>query len=345
MRYLAVSGRYCEDYGVAAADVVGRSLYEILPEIPAHWRATHQRALAGAVERSPGEPIMRAGTERWIRWEIQPWRRSDGAIGGIVMFSEDVTRHKRAEEEILRLNASLEQRAGEFTGQLEAVNREMAALAHSVSHDLRAPLRGIDGWSKALQEDCSGQLDARAREYLGRVRSETARLATLIDEMLRLSLIARTEMCRDSVDLSALANAVASRLRQTAPERDLEFLVESGLTASGDAGLLEIAISNLLDNAVKFTGPRPHARIEFGREDCRTENVFYVRDNGVGFDMAYAGGLFGAFQRLHKASEFPGAGIGLATAQRVIRRHGGRIWADAQPEKGAAFYFTIGGPS
>jgi signal transduction histidine kinase len=226
---------------------------------------------------------------------------------------------------------------------LEAANKEMAAFAYSVSHDLRAPVRGIDGWSKALLEDCGGQLDARAREYLGRVRSETERLEGLIEEMLRLFRITQAEMGREAVDLTAMANAVAARLRERSPGRDLEFAIASGLTAVGDGGLLEIALTNLLDNAVKFTGPRRHARIEFGRQDCQPEEVFYVRDNGVGFDMAYAGLLFGAFQRLHKASEFPGAGIGLATAQRVIRRHGGRIWAVAEPDKGAAFYFTIGG--
>jgi len=344
MCYLAASRRHLEDYGLTGRNVLGRSLYEILPGTPEHWRAIHQRCLAGAVEHSSGEPFPHSGGGvEWVRWEIQPWRKNDGGIGGIVLFSQDITPQKHAEEEILRLNDALEQRVRERTEQLEAANRDIAALAYSVSHDLRAPLRGIDGWSKALLLDCEDQLDARAREYLGRVRAETKRLGGLIDEMLRLSRIAQAPMHRDAVDLTSLANAVASRLRETAPERDLEFRVESGLTASGDARLLEIALTSLLDNAVKFTGPRSHARIEFGRQDCRTEKVFCVRDNGVGFDMAYAGMLFGAFQRLHKASEFPGVGIGLATAQRVIRRHGGRIWADAQPEKGAAFYFTIGG--
>lgn len=344
MCYLAASRRHLEDYGLTGRDVLGRSLYEILPETPEHWRAIHQRCLAGAVEYSAGErfPHSGGGVE-WVRWETQPWRKNDGGIGGIVLFSQDITAQKHAEAEILRLNAALEQRVRERTDQLEAANKDMAALAYSVSHDLRAPLRGIDGWSKALMEDCRDQLDPQAREYLGRVRSETKRLGGLIDEMLRLSRITQTQMHRDAVDLSSLANAVASRLRQTSPERDLEFRVESGLTASGDAGLLEIALTSLLDNAVKFTRPRSHARIEFGRQDCRTEDVFYVRDNGVGFDMAHAGMLFGAFQRLHRASEFPGAGIGLAAAQRAIRRHGGRIWADAQLEQGAAFYFTIGG--
>jgi len=226
---------------------------------------------------------------------------------------------------------------------LVAADKELAAFVYSVSHDLRAPLRGIDGWSKALQEDYGDQLDARAMEYLGRVRSEAKRMTGQIDGILRLSRIAATEMRSGAVDLSALADAVASRLRQDSPERDLEFVVARGLAASGDARLLEIAIASLLDNAVKFTRPRPHARIEFGRQDSPTGQVFFIRDNGVGFDMAHAGMLFGAFQRLHKASEFPGTGMGLAVAQRAIRRHGGRMWADAQPDRGAAFYFTVGG--
>lgn len=344
MRYLAVSRRYCDIHGLRGQEVLGHSYYEILPEIPERWRALHRHCLAGAVERSGGEPFEGPdGSEQCIRWEIQPWQETDGSVGGIVVFSEDITAQKHAEREILRLNASLEQRVAERTEQLEAANKEMEAFAYSVSHDLRAPLRGIDGWSVALLEDCGNQLNGRAREYLERVRCETGRLGTLIDEMLRLSRVTRAEMRRDAVDMTGMVNGIASRLRETSPGRGLEFLVESGVTASGDARLLEIALTNLLDNAVKFTGPRRHARIEFGRQDCQTENVFYVRDNGVGFDMAYAGGLFGAFQRMHKAAEFPGTGIGLATVQRVIHRHGGRMWAEAQPEKGATFYFTLGG--
>jgi signal transduction histidine kinase len=264
------------------------------------------------------------------------------AIAGAVI-ERDIRSREKDRQAIAEQHEALARSENAAHALLEAANKEMAAFAYSVSHDLRAPLRGIDGWSRALAEDCGEQLDGRAREYLGRVRAETARLEGLIEEMLRLFRITQAEMNRNAVDLTALANAVASRLRERSPERDLDFAIASGLTASGDAGLLEIALTNLLDNAVKFTGPRRHARIEFGRQDCPPEEIFYVRDNGVGFDMAYAGMLFGAFQRLHKASEFPGAGIGLATTQRVIRRHGGRIWADAQPEKGAAFYFTIGG--
>jgi PAS domain S-box-containing protein len=344
MRYLAVSRKFRDDYGLGAeSELLGRSHYEIFPEIPEHWRAIHRRCLDGSIEHSDGEPFLRAdGSEQWIRWEIQPWRQTDGEIGGIVLFSEEITEQRRAEEEIRNLNASLEQRVRERTAQLEAANRELESFSSSVSHDLRAPLRGIDGWSLALLEDYGEQLNPSARKYVERVRVETQRMGLLIAEMLRLAHVSRAEMRHDTVDLTSLAEAAATRLRETSPERRLEFSVEPGLVAPGDAHLLEIALTNLLENAVKFTGPRAVARIEFGCLSDNGEQAFYVRDNGVGFDMAYAGSLFGAFQRLHKAADFPGTGIGLATVQRVVRRHGGRVWAEAQADKGATFYFTIG---
>jgi len=345
MRYLAVSRRFRENFGLGEErDVLGRSHYEVFPEMPDHWRAVHRRCMAGAVERNDGELFQRAdGSRQWVRWEIQPWWQSDGSVGGIVVFSEDITRQRQTEGEVLHLNASLEQRVRERTAQLEAANGELKAFSYSVSHDLRAPLRGIDGWSLALLEDYGDRLDGKAREYLNRVRFETGRLGVLIDQMLRLSQVTRAEMRCDTIDLTALVEATASRLCEAQPGRQLEFLVEPGLTASGDMHLLGIALTNLLDNAMKFTGTRERARIEFGRQNCDGETVFYIRDNGVGFDMAYSEMLFGAFQRLHRNSQFPGTGIGLATVQRVIRRHGGRVWAEAQPEKGATFFFTIGG--
>ena len=221
-------------------------------------------------------------------------------------------------------------------------NRELEAFSYSVSHDLRAPLRGIDGWSLALQEDYGAQLDPRAHEYLDRVRSETQRLGQLIDDLLQLARVSRADMRRVPVDLTDMAQTVAKRLGSVHPERQLEFVIQPGMTTSGDDRLLEVAITNLLDNACKFTGRRAEARIEFGCREEKGEPVFCVRDNGAGFDMRFAQKLFGAFQRMHKASEFPGTGIGLATVQRIIHRHGGRVWAEAQPDQGAAFYFTVG---
>ena len=235
----------------------------------------------------------------------------------------------------------MEGRVRERTAQLEAANRELEAFSYSVSHDLRAPLRGIDGWTLAFLEDYGQRLDAQGRTYLGQVRTETQHMGQLIDDMLSLSRVVRAEMQREPVDLTALARAIAGRLRETAPERLVDFVIQEGLIAEGDPQLLEIALSNLLDNAWKFTGKRPRGVIEFGRMQLEGQPVFLVRDNGAGFDLAYADKLFGAFQRLHKASEFPGTGIGLATVQRILHRHGGRVWAEAAVDRGATFYFTL----
>ena len=254
----------------------------------------------------------------------------------------DITERKTAEMEIRLLNSQLEQRVRQRTAQLETANKELEAFAYSVSHDLRAPLRGIDGWSLALAEDYADRFDERARQYLDRVRSETQRMGLLIDDMLQLSRVTRTEMQCVPVDLSAIARRVAAELTEANSGRCIEFVVEPGLTTPGDPRLLEIALTNLLANAVKFTHTRAQARIEFAQASHHGQTAFYVRDNGVGFDMEYADTLFKAFQRLHKASDFPGTGIGLATVQRVIRRHGGQVWADAQVDRGATFYFTTG---
>ncbi len=260
---------------------------------------------------------------------------------GLAQFFADVTARKHAEEEIRRLNADLEQRVRDRTAQLEAANQELETFAYSVSHDLRAPLRGIDGWSLALVEDFASQLDEEARHYLSRVRSEAQRMGQLIDDLLRLSRVTRAPLEPDAVDLTCLARSIADNLQEIHADRRIEFAIEPGLTASGDARLLEVALTNLLSNAAKFTAKQVAARIEVGRTERERQSVFYVRDNGAGFDMAYAGALFGPFQRLHKASEFPGTGIGLATVQRIIHRHGGRIWAEAEVDRGATFYFTL----
>jgi len=236
----------------------------------------------------------------------------------------------------------LEERVHGRTAELEAANKELEAFSYSVSHDLRAPLRGIDGWSLALLEDCAAQLDARGRQYLDRVRAEAQRMGFLIDDMLELSRVARADMQWEIVDISALAKRVSVRLQEAQPSRRIDFVIEPGLQANGDTRLLAIVMENLLGNAVKFTGTRKQARIEVGQSQEPSERPFFVRDNGVGFDMAYSAKLFGAFHRLHRSSEFPGTGIGLATVQRIVHRHGGRIWAEARPDQGAAFYFVVG---
>jgi PAS domain S-box-containing protein len=263
------------------------------------------------------------------------FRQSEEKLRGAL----DATR--QAEQHVRQLNAELEQRIRDRTIRLEAANKELEAFAYSVSHDLRAPLRGIDGWSLALAEDYAGQLDERAHQYVDRIRSETQRMGMLIDDLLQLSRVSRGEMQANPVDLSAVAQIIGARLHETYPGRSLEFAIEPSLSAHGDARLLEIALTNLLGNAVKFTGHCNDARIEFGQMEHNNEKVFYVRDNGVGFDMAHASTLFGAFQRLHRATEFPGTGIGLAIVERVIHRHGGSIRAEAKPGQGATFYFSL----
>jgi signal transduction histidine kinase len=265
------------------------------------------------------------------------------AAGGAISQDLDRAREARqqAEAEISILNRELESRVRERTAQLVLVNQELEAFSYSVSHDLRAPLRGIDGWTLAFLEDYGQGLDDQGRTYLDQVRTETQHMGQLIDDMLSLSRVGRVEMQRETVDLSALARAIAGRLRETGPERRVEFVIQVGLTVVGDPHLLENALFNLLDNAWKFTGKHPGGVIEFGRITQEGHPVFFVRDNGAGFDPAYADKLFGAFQRLHKASEFPGTGIGLATVQRILHRHGGRVWAEAAVDQGAAFYFTL----
>lgn len=226
---------------------------------------------------------------------------------------------------------------------LESANREIEAFAYSVSHDLRAPLRAIDGFGLALHEEYGERLDDRGREYLARVRAATQRMGHLIDDMLALSRITRTEFVRSVVDLSAMVRTILDELASAAPERRVQTRVAERVMVAGDARLLRIAMQNLLDNAWKFTSKTGNALIEFGRSEEHGEPAYFVRDNGAGFDMAYAQRLFGAFQRLHKADEFPGTGVGLATVQRVIHRHNGRIWADAAPGRGATFFFTLQG--
>ncbi len=232
----------------------------------------------------------------------------------------------------------------ERTAQLESANKELEAFSYSVSHDLRSPLRGIDGWSLALLEDYGPILDEQGQSHIQKVRAEAQRMGGLIDDILKLSRITRAEMNKEDVDLSAIAETVAARLQETKPDnRQVEFAIQKGLTATGDPKLLDVALTNLLENAFKFTGKKQEARIEFGQTVIEGESAFFVRDNGAGFDMTYANKLFGVFQRMHRASEFPGTGVGLATVQRIINRHGGSIWAASEVGEGSTFYFTLDG--
>jgi light-regulated signal transduction histidine kinase (bacteriophytochrome) len=220
-------------------------------------------------------------------------------------------------------------------------NQELEAFSYSVAHDLRAPLRGINGLSKVLREDFGDRLGDEAKDYLERIASAAQRMGQLIDALLSLSRVTRAELHRESVDLTRLAEAIVHHLRQTQPDRVVDFVAEPGIVAHADPALLRAVLENLLGNAWKFTGNREHAQIAFGSELVDGARVYHVRDNGAGFDMAYAQKLFAPFQRLHTVAEFAGTGIGLATVQRIVNRHGGRIWAEGVVGEGATFRFTL----
>ena len=260
----------------------------------------------------------------------------------IVGFARDIRERKAAEAAMRQLNSDLERRVRERTTQLESSNKELESFCYSVSHDLRAPLRAIDGFSHALLEDCVLRLTDSERDYLNRICASSKRMGQLIDDLLRLSRLTRAPLTFQEVDLTTLAGDIITPMREHDPKRSVDIVLAADMHTRGDEGLLRTALENLLGNAWKYTSKRPHAQIAFGREQRGEETVYFVKDNGAGFDMRYASQLFGAFQRLHDAREFQGTGIGLATTKRIISRHGGRIWAEAQPDKGASFYFTLG---
>lgn len=270
----------------------------------------------------------------WQTW----WFRGMAAM---LLMALAYTGFKLRIRNIKKQSQQFERLVVERTAQLQVANKELEAFSYSVSHDLRAPLRGIDGFSQVLLEDYQDKVDEQGKNYLQRIRVATQRMAQLIDEMLNLSRIGRGEMNIRQVNLSEMAKEVADDLRRSQPERQVEIVIQDGMNVLGDSLLLRNVLENLLGNAWKYTSKHPTAHIEFGVQKQNGKDVYFVRDDGAGFDMAHTQKLFGAFQRLHTTTEFPGTGIGLATVQRIIHRHGGKVWAEGEVEKGATFYFTI----
>jgi PAS domain S-box-containing protein len=320
---------------------------------PEHLDRVIQRFRTAVVEGTPWEDVFplrsRDGEYRWFLSRALPIRDRQGAVVRWFGTNTDITEQLEAErslrqsqEQIRQLNEGLERRIEERTAQLASANRELEAFAYSVSHDLRAPLRAVDGYGRALVEDYEALLDEEGVRLIGRIRAATQRMSQLIEDLLNLSRVSRGEMTITEVDLSRLAEGIISELRRSEPDREVKVSITPHLVTRGDERLLGVVLENLLSNAWKFTSQKEDAAIRFDRIRQNQKTVFRVCDNGAGFNMAYLDQLFAPFHRLHKESEFPGTGIGLATVQRIVHRHGGEVWAEAQKGHGATFYFTLG---
>ncbi len=325
-----VNSQMARYFDVKPEDVVGKPIEQYMKMFDVTGMALRSFKEALAHERPVTYDQELNG--RWYETRLYPFSN------GVAAYTRDVTRRRTEEQRILELNEQLERRVQERTKQLEVANKELESFSYSVSHDLRAPLRAIDGFSQALSEDYGASLDERGQNYLQRVRKAAQRMADLIDALLRLAKVARATITMSRVDVTAAALTVIGELRAAEPERQVETVVAPGMWAVGEPHLVEVVLQNLIGNAWKFTRHTAAPRIEVGRNG---EGEFYVRDNGAGFDMAYVNKLFGAFQRLHSTDDYEGTGIGLATVARIVHRHGGSIRAEGALERGASFYFTL----
>jgi PAS domain S-box-containing protein len=326
--------------GYRAEEILGQHFSIFYPaEALAEGKPARELEIAAENWRfeEEGWRLRKDGSRFWANVIITALRDKNGQLRGFGKVTRDISSRKEAEEEVEHQRSKLAQ----ANAQLVFANKELESFSYSVSHDLRTPLRSIDGFSHALLDDYAEKLDEEGKSHLKRIRVATQRMGALIDDLLSLSRLSRSTMHTQLLDVSALVTSVAGELRKAQPERQVELRVVEGLKAEADAGLLRVAMENLLGNAWKFTSKKPNAHIEFGQCGTNGTTAFFLRDDGAGFDPAYADRLFGAFQRLHAVTEFEGTGIGLATVQRIVHRHNGRIWAESSIGQGATFYFTL----
>lgn len=334
-------------YGWPEAEALKMNINQIAPAKTQAERSAFTKTLLG------GDPLVSFETQRntkdgqqvdiWLTATIQ--KDAHGKPSAIATTERDITKYKQVEKEIRTLNQELEQRVSERTAELETANKELQAFSYSISHDLRAPLRAIDGFSDILIEEYLSQLPQDAQRYLGLIQENAVQMGQLIDDLLTFSRLSRQPLQTEPVDPANLVRNVLEDLHPLQKDRQIEVTVKDLPTCQADPALLRQVFTNLLSNALKYTRPRDVAKIEVGSQTEDGRTVYAIKDNGTGFDMRYAEKLFGVFQRLHRAEEFEGTGVGLAIVQRIIHRHGGRIWAEAEVDQGAQFYFTIKGDS
>jgi PAS domain S-box-containing protein len=340
-RILLVNTQTEQLSGYMRHELIGQLVEVLVPERYGEIHIQHRSEyMATPRTRSMGVGLdlylrRKDGSELPVEISLSPIQTPEQIL--VFASIRDVTTRKQSEAKIKRLNDELQH----HVEQLLEANREMESFSYSVSHDLRAPLRSMDGFSKVLMERYADQMDERGRNYLSRVRAAAQKMGRLIDDMLSLSRIGRTQMRWDQVDLSEMATAIVEELRQREPERQVVVTITPNMKVSGDPALLQIVFTNLIGNAWKFTGKREEAHIDVGLKEERGERIYFVRDNGAGFDMAFVDKLFTSFQRLHTEEDYSGTGIGLAIVKRIILRHEGRIWAEGAVDQGATFYFTL----
>lgn len=334
-----VNPKFTEITGYTSEEVIGKNprIFKSGATPPESYQKLWETITAGGEWRGEFLNRKKGGELYWESASISPIPDENGVITHYVAVKEDITARKEAEEEIEILNTGLAARAAE----LEAVNRELEAFSHTVSHDLRAPLTQISGFTQVLLELCQDRLDEQCTGYIRNIFEGTRRMDQLISTLLNFSQLSRSALKRETVDLGTMADCIAAELRLKEPQRQVTFIIAEEVLAEGDPRLLRVAMDNLLGNAWKYTGKKETAVIEFGSAEREGKPVYFVRDNGTGFDASQAEGLFGAFQRLHNKDEFEGYGIGLATVQRIVQRHGGRVWAEGEIGRGATFYFTL----
>jgi PAS domain S-box-containing protein len=339
-RHLYVNSRTEEVLGIPRKNIVGKTNQELgfSDSLVDFWHQNIQRVFFKKEKMIMEFAAPTSAGEKYFEASMVPEFDNRGDVSSVLVISRDITHLKTTESEIRALNERLMKQSRD----LEQLNRQLESFSYSVSHDLRAPLRSIKGFADALQEDLSAGWPEEAKDYLRRISRAAGRMGHLIDSLLLLSRVRRQDLEPDRVDLSRMAREFSEELLNSHPERNVEFVIEDGIKILGDRYLMNIVIQNLFRNAWKFSRDRSPARIEFGVKNEKKEKILFIKDNGVGFDMSYSHKLFVPFQRLHSMSDFPGAGVGLATVAQIIRKHKGEIWAEAEEAKGATFYFTVG---